>query len=141
MIYTGSDHAGYPLKLILLDSLAKWGVEYDDLGCYSPEKADYTEFATLVCGKITPERRGILVCGTGLGMSIMANRRKGIRAALCHDVFSAKMARAHNDANVLCLGARVIGPGAALEILRAWLDTPFEGGRHAERIARFDMGI
>jgi len=138
MIYLGNDHAGYPLKLILLRALQEWGVEVEDLGCFSADKADYTEFAGLVCGKITQENRGVLVCGTGLGMSIMANRRRGIRAALCHDVFTAKMARAHNDSNILCLGARVIGPGAALEVLHAWLDTPFEGGRHAERIARFD---
>jgi len=140
MLYIGSDHAGYPLKKILLGALHEWGVGFEDLGCFSEEKADYTEFATAVCDKAAaPPNRGLLVCGTGLGMSIMGNRRRGIRAALCHDVFSAKMARAHNDSNVLCLGARVIGHGAALEVLRAWLDTPFEGGRHAERIARFDV--
>jgi len=133
-----SDHGGLALKAALVARLRAWGQAVVDLGTDGPAPVDYPDFAALVAGGVAAGRYrlGILVCGTGIGMSIMANRYAGVRAALCTSAYTARMARAHNDANVLCLGERVTGPGEAEDILRAFLDTPFEGGRHARRVEK-----
>ncbi len=139
-IIAGSDHAGVDLKKELLERAKELGYEIEDLGTMSHESADYPDFAHLVANEIARERGlGLLVCGTGIGMSIAANRHKGVRAAVCEDVFSAKMARKHNDANLLCLGARVVGPGLAQEILEAFLVNEFEGGRHSRRVEKMEL--
>jgi len=111
-----------------------------DMGCPSMEPVHYPEIAKKVANAVEAGSvdRGILVCGTGIGMSMVANRVRGVRAALCNDLFSARLSREHNDANVLCLGARIIAPFLAEEVVRVWIETPFAGGRHAERIAMFD---
>ncbi len=138
MIAIGSDHGGYALKKEIMAHLDKLGLEYTDYGTYDTGSCDYPDYAHIVCEKIQKSEalRGILVCGTGIGMSIAANKHKGIRAALCGDCFSAKYTRRHNDANVLCLGARVTGVGLAIEIVDAFLNNEFEGGRHAGRIGK-----
>jgi len=130
------DHAGYGLKIEILKVLDDLKVPVEDLGCAPGESVDYPVYGKKVVEAVLaqPGRLGILICGTGLGMSILANRFPGIRAALCHDLFSAMMSRKHNDANLLVLGGRVIGPGLAQEIVRLWLTTPFEGGRHQKRL-------
>ena len=135
-IVIGSDHGGIHLKEVLKQHLAERGVEVSDAGTYTEESCDYPDIALKVCREITAGKaeRGILVCGTGIGMSMAANEVKGIRAALCGDVFSAAMSREHNNANVICLGERVLGAGLAARILDAWLDTEFAGGRHERRV-------
>ena len=135
-IVIGSDHGGIHLKEVLKQHLAERGVEVSDAGTYTEESCDYPDIALKVCRDITAGKaeRGILVCGTGIGMSMAANKVKGIRAALCGDVFSAAMSREHNNANVICLGERVLGAGLATRILDAWLDTEFAGGRHERRV-------
>ena len=135
-IVIGSDHGGFHLKEVLKQHLAERGIEFNDAGTYTEDSCDYPDIALKVCREITEGKaeRGILVCGTGIGMSMAANKVKGIRAALCGDVFSATMSREHNDANVICMGERVLGPGLAISILDAWLDTEFAGGRHARRV-------
>ncbi len=135
-IVIGSDHGGFHLKEVLKQHLAERGIEFHDAGTYTEDSCDYPDIALKVCREITEGRaeRGILVCGTGIGMSMAANKVKGIRAALCGDVFSATMSREHNDANVICMGERVLGPGLAVSVLDAWLDTEFAGGRHARRV-------
>lgn len=135
-IVIGSDHGGFHLKEVLKQHLAERGIEFHDAGTYTEDSCDYPDIALKVCREITEGKaeRGILVCGTGIGMSMAANKVKGIRAALCGDVFSATMSREHNDANVICMGERVLGPGLAISILDAWLDTEFAGGRHARRV-------
>lgn len=138
MIAIGSDHGGFFLKKELAAYLEKKGIAFDDFGTGSADSCDYPDIAiplaeAVAAGKY---RFGILICGTGIGMSIAANKVKGIRAALCHDVYSAKMTRLHNDANILCCGARVIGPGLFLEIVDTFLNTGFEGGRHSVRIEK-----
>ena len=135
-IVIGSDHGGIHLKEVLKQHLAERGIEVDDAGTYTEESCDYPDIAVKVCREITEGKaeRGILVCGTGIGMSMAANKVNGIRAALCGDVFSATMSREHNNANVICLGERVLGPGLAVCILDAWLDTEVAGGRHARRV-------
>ena len=135
-IVIGSDHGGIHLKEVLKQHLTERGIEVDDAGTYTEESCDYPDIAVKVCREITEGKadRGVLVCGTGIGMSMAANKVDGIRAALCGDVFSAIMSREHNDANVICLGERVLGPGLAVCILDAWLDTEFVGGRHARRV-------
>ena len=132
----GCDHAGYPLKEPLVAELEARGHDVIDLGTSGFASVDYPLFAIRVGQMIVGGRadRGLLLCGTGLGMAMTANKLDGIRAAAVSDSFSARMARAHNDANVLCMGARVVGPGMAVDILRAWLDTEFEGGRHQRRV-------
>ncbi len=137
LIVIGCDHAGYDLKREVLKELESMPITFSDLGCHSRETSvHYPVYAQKVIEALLAQTnsRGILICGTGLGMSIMANRYSGIRATLCHDSFSAKMSRMHNDANLLVMGGRVIGPGLAREIVRLWLTTPFEGGRHQERL-------
>ena len=137
IIAIGCDHAGHGLKREILKLLHELKVPFVDLGCASPdESVHYPLYGKKVVEAVLarPHARGILICGTGLGMSIMANRFPGIRAALCHDMFSAMMCRRHNDANLLVMGGRVIGPDLGKEIVRVWLGTPFEGGRHQERL-------
>lgn len=135
-----SDHAGYALKEVLKATLEQMGVQVADLGTHDERSCDYPDFAHLVAAGVANGRYrlGVLVCGTGIGMSITANRHSGVRAALCNEAFAAKMARAHNDANVLCVGSRVIGPGVAQDVLRAFLGARFEGGRHAVRVDKID---
>lgn len=137
MIALGSDHGGFALKQELKKHLDEQGIEYVDLGCDTPESCDYPVYAEKVCNAIQKGEcdKGILICGTGIGMSMCANKCKGIRAAVCGDHFSAKFTRKHNDANVLCMGARTIGPGVALEIADIFLSTEFEGGRHEKRVS------
>jgi len=139
-IVMGSDHAGYALKEYIKDYLSGSNFEVEDCGTFSEDSVDYSDFGRLVAGKISSGefKRGILICGTGLGMSMVANRFKYVRAALCNDIFSAMMSRQHNDSNILVLGGRVIGTELAKEIVQVWLKTPFEGGRHQKRIEKFD---
>ena len=131
-----SDGAGYNLKCAVSDHLKNLGYDIIDCGTDSTESCDYPDFAVKCCLEITERRAGfgILCCGTGIGMSIAANKVKGIRAACCSDTFSAKATRSHNDANVLCIGERVVGIGLAKELIDAFINTPFEGGRHQRRV-------
>ena len=135
----GCDHGGLDLKDIVKSVLKELGHDIDDQGCSSSESVDYPNFAKAVSSLVRNGEceRGILICGTGIGMSMAANRIPGIRAALCHEMFSARMSREHNDANILCLGARVIGQGLAAEIVFTWMTTDFAGGRHQRRIDMF----
>ena len=135
MIAIGCDHGGYELKLAVESYLNNRKIEFTDCGCKG-EKVDYPDIAEKVCEKITSGEcdRGILLCGTGIGMSMCANKIKGIRAAVCGDTYSAKYTRLHNDANVLCMGGRVTGAGLALEIVAEFLDNGFEGDRHVARL-------
>ena len=136
-IYIGADSAGYPLKEELKLHLAEQGYEVVDCGTDSTASCHYPEFASKVCRGVLSDLQGsfgILVCGTGIGMSMCANKHRGIRAAVCSDTFSAKMTRRHNDANVLCLGARVIGSCLATDIVDIFLENDFEGGRHKIRV-------
>ncbi|MEW5722276.1 MAG: ribose 5-phosphate isomerase B [Thermodesulfobacteriota bacterium] len=137
----GSDHAGLNLKTVVREHLAGRGHEVVDAGPETAESCDYSRYALVVARSVAKGEydRGVLVCGTGLGMSMAANRVKGVRAALCTTEFHARMSRAHNDANILCLGERVTGPGLALSILDAWLETEFEGGRHQRRLDIFNL--
>ncbi|MBE6613054.1 MAG: ribose 5-phosphate isomerase B [Ruminococcaceae bacterium] len=130
------DHGGFELKNAIIAHLAERGVTYRDFGCDSTASVNYPDYAKLLCGAIQRGEcyRGILVCGTGIGMSIAANKHRGIRAACASDTFSVKFTRLHNDANVLCLGGRVVGAGLALEMVDLFLDTEFEGGRHQTRV-------
>ena len=139
----GSDHAGVPLKDSLKALLERLHATATDLGTNSAASVDYPDFAHAVSRGIAEKRfdAGILVCGTGVGMSIAANRHREIRAALCTDPYTARMTRLHNDANVLCLGARVIGAGLAEEIVEAFLTTSFEGGRHAGRVTKLNPSL
>ncbi len=134
----GCDHGGLDLKQVVLDTIKELQIESRDFGTFTSDSVDYPDFARPVAMAVKERavQLGILICGTGIGISIAANKVPGIRAALCADTFSAKMARAHNDANVLCLGARTLGPGLAQEIVRAFLAGKFEGGRHAARVAK-----
>ncbi|MGI6772515.1 MAG: ribose 5-phosphate isomerase B [Clostridiales bacterium] len=136
MIALGTDHGGFHLKEAAKEFLKEKGIEFIDFGIYEGETADYPDIASVVCEAIQSGKCecGLLFCGTGIGMSIAANKHKGIRAACCSDYFSAKYTRIHNDANVLCLGGRVVGAGLALELIDAFLGSEFEGGRHARRI-------
>lgn len=135
-IVIGSDHAGYALKEQIKNHLKFAGVEILDVGCDSPESCSYPDIAHELCSQIQSGAytTGILICGTGIGMSMCANKHTGIRAACCSDVFSARATRLHNDANVLCFGARVVGYGVACELVDAFLDNEFEGGRHRPRV-------
>lgn len=131
-----SDHGGIHIREEIINLLEEMGIEYQDFGCECSTSVDYPDYALPVAEKVASGEfdRGILVCGTGIGMSISANKVKGIRCALVHDVFSAKATRQHNDSNVLAMGERVIGPGLAREIAKTWLTTDFEGGRHQNRV-------
>lgn len=138
MIAIGCDHGGYKLKEEIVAHLKANNVDFKDFGVYEEKSVDYPDIASVVCESILngESESGILVCGTGIGISIAANKHKGIRAAVCSDEFSAKFTRLHNDANVLCLGGRVVGPGLACELVDIFLNTGFEGGRHAQRIQK-----
>lgn len=139
-LIVGSDHAGLDLKRELLGVAAELGYEVVDLGTHTSDSTDYPDYAHQVSNAVARgEGLGLLVCGTGIGMSMAANRHRGVRAALCGDVFSASMARKHNDANVICIGARVVGTGLAAEILKAFLSAEFEGGRHQRRVQKIDL--
>ncbi len=135
-IAIGSDHGGYNLKEAIKKHLEKKGIEYKDFGTGSTESVDYPEFGMKVAEAVKSEEfdKGIVCCGTGIGISISANKVPGIRCAVVSDTFSAEMSRAHNNANVLALGERVIGVGLALKIVDVWLETEFEGGRHERRV-------
>ena len=132
----GSDHGGFALKEAIKDYLLNNGYEVEDFGCFSEESVDYPDFALKVakavsCGEF---ERGILICGTGIGISIAANKVKGVRAALCHDGLTARLAKQHNNANILCMGGRTTGVETAKDIVDNWLNSEFEGGRHLRRI-------
>lgn len=135
MVAIGCDHGGFELKTALIKRLQENNVEFVDLGC-NGETVDYPDIAVKVCEKVTSGEcdKGVLVCGTGIGMSMAANKVKGIRAAVCSDTFSARFTRLHNDCNVLCLGGRVLGSGLACDILDLFINTEFEGGRHQRRV-------
>ena len=136
----GCDHAAYGLKETLKRYLIETGHDIEDVGAFSEASVDYPQIGMQVAAQVSQGRyeRGILMCGTGLGMSMVANRYPHVRAALCNDLFSALMSRRHNDANILVMGGRVIGDVLAIDILNAWLETPFEGGRHQRRLDQFD---
>ncbi len=138
-IALGSDHGGFELKRLIIEELFVLGHEVNDQGTDSLNSVDYPKFARNVCDLVIEGRCdcGILICGTGIGMSMAANRNKKIRASLCHELYTARLSRQHNDANILCLGARVIGAGLAVEIVRTWLSTDFDYGRHLKRIEMF----
>ena len=140
MIAIGCDHGGFELKEHIKKHLDEIGEEYKDYGTYSEESVDYPDCAAPVCKAIQDKTadKGILICGTGIGISIAANKHKGIRAALCSDVYSAKMTKQHNNANIICLGGRVTGRELAFMIVDTWLNTEFEGGRHEARIEKIN---
>ena len=139
-ILVGSDHAGLDLKEVIKENLSYRGFDVSDAGTHTTDSCDYSEYALKVARAVAAGEydQGILICGTGIGMSMAANRIAGARAALCRDEFSARMSRSHNNANILCLGERVTGQGLALSILNAWLESNFEGGRHQRRVDLFD---
>ncbi|HET8541579.1 MAG TPA: ribose 5-phosphate isomerase B [Anaeromyxobacter sp.] len=137
-VIAGSDHAGLSLRAEAVRVVKAAGLEAEDLGPFSGDSVDYPDYARQVAEAVAAGRAklGILVCGTGIGMSIAANKVKGVRAAHCTTEFEARMARAHNDANVLCLGERVLGLGLGGAVVKTFLETPFEGGRHARRVQK-----
>jgi ribose 5-phosphate isomerase B len=137
-IAIGSDHAGFRLKQVLLEHVASLGHESSDFGCPDETSVDYPDFAVPLAQAVIAGEQdlGILICSTGVGMSIAANKLKGIRAALCHDTFSARRARQHTDANILCLGSWCIGEGAARDVVEAFLNGEFQGGRHVRRLEK-----
>lgn len=139
-IALASDHAGFSLKEHLKPFLCGLGHLVEDLGTSGTESVDYPDFAQAACRRLLAgdADRAVLVCGSGVGMSIAANRFRGIRAVLCTDLYLARFSRLHNDANVLCLPGRIIGDGLAEEVCRTWLETPFEGGRHVRRVEKLD---
>lgn len=141
MIAIASDHAGVTLKSRLIEVLEKTGRQVRDLGPASEESVDYPDFAHRLADEVVrgTAEVGILICGTGIGMSMAANRHPGVRAALCHDAFTAEMARRHNNANVLCLGARVLGTGVAEQVVQVFLNHRFEGGRHERRVGKIEI--
>jgi ribose 5-phosphate isomerase B len=140
-IIIGADHAGYPMKEKVKAFLQNRGITVEDVGTHSDKSVDYTDFGKAVARKVSDGsfQRGILICGTGLGMSMVANRFPGVRAALANDLFSAIMSRRHNDSNILAMGGRLIGDALALQLVEAWLETPFEGGRHQRRLEKMDI--
>jgi len=139
--FIATDHAGIEIKPDVSAMLKAMGHEVEDLGPYDTQRVDYPDFAHALCLKVlaTPQTQGILICGSGIGMSLAANKHVGIRAALCHDAYTATMARAHNDANVLCFGQRIVGLGVVESMLEAWCKTSFEGGRHACRVEKIEV--
>ena len=141
MIALGCDHGGYPLMKEVIKYLEKEGIEYKNFGTFSEESCDYPVYAKLAANAVASGEcdKGILICGTGIGISITANKIKGIRCALCHDCFSAKATRQHNNANMLAMGARVVGPGLAVEIVKDFLNTEFSNEeRHIRRIKQIE---
>ena len=131
-----SDHGGFKLKEEIIEYLKELGITYQDFGCHGPESVDYPEYAEIASNSVVSGEHdyAILICGTGIGIAIAANKIKGIRAANCHDCFSAQATREHNNANVLTLGERIVGPGLAKMIVKIFLETEFQGGRHQRRI-------
>ncbi len=138
--YIATDHAGVDLKDYTVEILKEKGHEVVDLGPFSKERVDYPDYAVKVSKAVLADKEshGILICGSGIGMSMAANRHSGIRAALCHDAYTATVARGHNDANILCFGERIIGKGVAESILDAWCAGSFDGGRHTERVEKIE---
>ncbi len=138
LIGIGSDHGGFRLKEDIKQYLTEKGIEFRDFGTHSTDSVDYPDISRLVAEAVAGAKcdRGIIICGTGIGVCIAANKVKGIRAALCHDPYSAQMSREHNNANILTMGERVIGPGLARAIVEKWLATEFAGGRHAKRVCK-----
>lgn len=136
MIYLGADHGGFELKEEIKKHLSEQGIKFEDCGTYSADSVDYAPIAAKTCDMVVKNSNnlGILCCGTGIGISMAANKVKGVRAACCSDYFSAKYTRLHNNANVLCMGGRVIGAGLAIELVDVFINTEFEGGRHQRRI-------
>ncbi len=136
VIAIGCDHGGFSLKEIIKEFLKKSDFEYKDFGVYDGESIDYPVISKKIAKSVADGEysRGIIICGSGLGVAIAANKVKGIRAVTCHDTYSAKMSRAHNNANILTMGGRVIGPDLALDVVDSWLKTQFEGGRHERRV-------
>ena len=139
-IIIGCDHAAFLLKEKIKKQIIEWGLSIEDAGTNSSDSVDYPEYGIKVASAVSTGKfeRGILLCGTGLGMSMVANKFSNVRGALCTGIFSAKMSRLHNDSNILVIGARVTGDALAAEIIMAWLDTPFEGGRHQLRLDKFN---
>jgi ribose 5-phosphate isomerase B len=137
----GSDHAGFELKEMISNIVKEMGNEVIDMGTGSSCSVDYPDYAEAVADAVSKGKveRGILICGTGIGMSIVANKFKNVRAALCNDLFTAKMSRLHNDANILCLGGKIIGKDLAKEIVHIWFSTQFEGGRHEKRLEKINL--
>ncbi|WP_010236209.1 ribose 5-phosphate isomerase B [Clostridium arbusti] len=135
-IALGSDHAGLSLKIIIMKHLEEKGIEIKDFGTYTSDSCDYPDYAYKVAKEVAEKNfdLGVLVCGTGIGISIAANKVKGIRAAVCSDTFSAHACREHNNANIIALGERIVGPGLALDIVDTFLNASFEGGRHEKRV-------
>jgi ribose 5-phosphate isomerase B len=140
-IIIGSDHAAFELKEKIKKFLSDYGLTVIDAGTLSEASVNYVDFGKKVAKAVSEKEfsRGILLCGTGLGMSMTANRFPHVRAALCSDIFSARMSRQHNDSNILVMGGRIVGDILAFEIIKAWLETPFEGGRHLERIQTIEL--
>lgn len=140
-VVIGVDHGGFSLKKEIVEHLEKQGFEISDMGTYSEASCDYPDIAHKVAGAVAKGEfeLGILICGTGIGMSLAANKVPNIRAALCQDTYSARMARAHNNSNILCLGARVTGLGLMLDIIDTYLNESFEGGRHARRVGKIEQ--
>lgn len=139
--YIGTDHAGIELKDWTVALLREKGHEVIDLGPYNADRVDYPDYAHKVATSVLEDEssQGILICGSGIGMSMTANRHEGIRAALCHDAYTATVARGHNDANILCYGERIVGKGVAESILDAWIAGSFDGGRHVNRVAKIEL--
>jgi ribose 5-phosphate isomerase B len=138
--YIGTDHAGIELKDWTVELLRAKGHEVEDFGPYTKDRVDYPDYAHKVATAVLEDKdaQGILICGSGIGMSMAANRHAGIRAALCHDAYTAMVAREHNDANILCFGERIVGKGVAESIIDAWLANGFEGGRHVQRVEKIE---
>ena len=138
-VFLASDHAGFELKNELKEAIKGFGYEVVDLGTNDKNSVDYPDYAHLLASKLEPNCYGVLVCGTGIGISIAANRHENVRCALCHDEFTARLAREHNDANVIAFGARVIGAGVAISAAEAFLKTEFAGGRHERRVNKIEL--
>ncbi len=139
--YIACDHAGFNIKKSVIEILKNFGHEVVDLGTDSNERVDYPDFAHKLSEAVLKDEKsqGVLICGTGIGMSLSANKHKGIRAALCHNAYTATMSRAHNNANVLCFGERVVGLGVVESIIKAWCQTSFERGRHINRVKKIEL--
>ena len=139
--FVATDHAGIELKDYTVELLREKGHEVEDMGPYSKDRVDYPDYAHKVSTAVLANAgtQGILICGSGIGMSMAANRHEGIRAALCHDAYTATVARGHNDANILCFGERIVGKGVAESILDAWIAGSFDGGRHCGRVEKIEL--
>ncbi len=139
--FVATDHAGIELKDYTVELLRAKGHEVEDMGPYSKERVDYPDYAHKVATAVLENAgtQGVLICGSGIGMSMAANRHEGIRAALCHDAYTAMVARGHNDANILCFGERIVGKGVAESIIDAWLTGGFDGGRHCGRVEKIEL--